>query len=101
MRISEQEKTAIIKSAKNVFGKNIKVYLFGSRVDNNKKGGDIDIYIKLPEPINSTDKLSKKISLNTVLINLLGDQKFDIIVNDNTDDKLIYKVAEQEGVRLC
>lgn len=35
-------KNKIIKCAKYYFGEDIKLYLFGSRVDDSKKGGAID-----------------------------------------------------------
>lgn len=101
MRLNELEKQTIISCARKVFGNQAEIYLFGSRVDDSKRGGDIDLYVKLPSAINGQEKLLKKISLNTALINALGDQKFDILVNDSTDHKLIYEVAEKEGIRLC
>nr|MBL0721603.1 nucleotidyltransferase domain-containing protein [Sulfurovaceae bacterium] len=45
MRLMTQEKNAIIESFQEVF-KSGKIYLFGSRVDDSKKGGDIDLYIQ-------------------------------------------------------
>jgi predicted nucleotidyltransferase len=53
LRISDYEKEIIVKTAKDIFGNNTKVYLFGSRVYDDKKGGDIDLYI-IPE---NKDKL--------------------------------------------
>ena len=55
MRLSLTEIKAIIKSKNNSFGKSSKVYLFGSRVDDNKKGGDIDLYIIPENDINLFD----------------------------------------------
>jgi uncharacterized protein len=45
MRLTTFEITAINQNAKNIFGDAAKVYLFGSRVDDSKKGGDIDLYV--------------------------------------------------------
>ena len=39
MRLEEWGVREIKKAAKLVFGENVKVILFGSRVDDNKKGG--------------------------------------------------------------
>lgn len=100
MRISENEKHAIINTAQKIYNSVAAIYLFGSRVDNKKSGGDIDIYIKLDKKLENTDKINKKLDFITQLMLLIGDQKIDLVINDNSDDKLIYKIAEKEGIRL-
>ena len=42
MRLTQKE-IEIIKNTINRYIKDSKIYLFGSRLDDNKKGGDIDI----------------------------------------------------------
>lgn len=44
MRLSNQE-VKIIKEVVSKYLKDYKIYLFGSRLDNAKKGGDIDLFI--------------------------------------------------------
>jgi len=46
VRLSEYEIRIIKETAKEIFGKGAKVYIFGSRADLTKKGGDIDIFIE-------------------------------------------------------
>lgn len=46
MRLTETEINVIKHSACDVFGSDVVVFLFGSRVDDTKKRGDIDLYIK-------------------------------------------------------
>ena len=66
MRITDIEKDQIKKTIINVFGEKIKIILFGSRVDDNKKGGDIDLYI---EPLNTDkDYYEKKIKVILILL---------------------------------
>ena len=48
MRLTHRQKQAICESEKKYFGADVRVWLFGSRVDDNSKGGDIDLYIELP-----------------------------------------------------
>ena len=46
MRLSEFEIDAIKTAVNKYFEQGAKVYLFGSRVDENKHGGDIDLYVE-------------------------------------------------------
>ena len=46
MRLTEFEINAIKQCALEIFGDNVQVFLFGSRVDDSKKGGDIGSYIR-------------------------------------------------------
>ena len=45
MRLSKSEIETIKNVAHKVWGDKTLVYLFGSRTDDSKKGGDIDLYI--------------------------------------------------------
>jgi len=44
MRITEHEKDTIIEAVKNI-DPDAKIWLFGSRTDDHKKGGDIDLVV--------------------------------------------------------
>ena len=44
MRLKEQEIEIIKETINNIFGE-ATIYLFGSRVHHNKKGGDIDLFV--------------------------------------------------------
>jgi len=46
MRLTEFEKKEIKHAVEKNFGTEIDVYLFGSRIDDSLKGGDIDLYIE-------------------------------------------------------
>ena len=52
MRLEEYEILILKELSKKFFGKNPKIYLFGSRVDDNKKGGDIDIFVDSDQEID-------------------------------------------------
>lgn len=97
MRIQEKEAHIIKNAVQNIFGQAAEVFLFGSRADDSKKGGDIDLYIETQTEENI---FRKKIDLIRVLYKLLGEQKIDIVINNFTDSLYIHEVARNEGIRL-
>jgi predicted nucleotidyltransferase len=97
MRLSQENINLIKNSVKEIFDENSKVFLFGSRTDDQKKGGDIDLYI---ETQIKNDLLQKKLKLINTLHKILGEQKIDIVINNFTSDKYIYEVAKHEGIQL-
>lgn len=96
MRLTTTEQLLILKAFKEVF-KTGKVYLFGSRVDDTKKGGDIDLYLIIDENIKNKHEL--KIKFLTKLEKYLGEQKIDIVIANNTD-RYIEQVALRDGIML-
>jgi hypothetical protein len=98
MRLSKYEQNSIKKHFKNIFP-NAKLYLFGSRVDDSKKGGDIDLYI---ETLSDEYSYPKLLSFNSFIQADIGEQKIDIVVNkiDKQIDKLIYTNAKNKGYYL-
>ncbi len=80
MRLLQQE----INDIKTAFQKSFddgKIYLFGSRVDDTKKGGDIDLFIELNNKISSNEIFNKKSAFRLNLYEKLGEQKIDIIIS--------------------
>jgi len=76
MRLYPDEKLALDKALEDI---DDEVYLFGSRVYNNKKGGDIDILIYSEK--NSL-KLSQEVSRKFVME---LDSKLDVVVFDKSN----------------
>lgn len=97
MRLKKKYIDIIKSTTSQYFGKDAKVFLFGSRVDDNMKGGDIDLYL---ETSHNKNLLDNKIKMLVQLKKKLGEQKIDLIVNNFQYDKDIYYVAKNEGILL-
>jgi predicted nucleotidyltransferase len=93
MRLKDSEQVVILSTVKSL-DENASVYLFGSRVDDTKKGGDIDLLV-LSGILTRDDKRTIKIKLNE----LLGEQKIDIVLAADDSDPFV-KLALETGVKL-
>ncbi|WP_294890596.1 nucleotidyltransferase domain-containing protein [Sulfurimonas sp. RIFCSPLOWO2_12_36_12] len=96
MRLSAKEIRVILKTFKEVFNDG-RVYLFGSRVDDNKKGGDIDLYLLPNKEYDNLQK--KKVEFLLKLEELLGEQKIDVVFQRD-QKRLIEEHALDKGVEL-
>ena len=76
MRLSKKLTSQIITSIESIFG-HVDVYLFGSRVDNSKKGGDIDLAIDSQLSAKNF-KIAKSKLLVTLMMNGLSELALDI-----------------------
>jgi predicted nucleotidyltransferase len=93
MRIKNRE-ADIIKNTVKGFDPEAEVFLFGSRVDDQLKGGDIDILI-FSESMN----LRSKLQLKSRLFEKLEEQKIDIIIEKNRSAPFIIYVL-QNAIQL-
>ncbi len=95
MRLNQKQLSSIRTNFTNFFNDG-KIYLFGSRVDDSKKGGDIDLYIST----KSKENLAyKKIQFLAKVKREIGEQKIDVVF-DYGQDRLIDKKAKEEGIEL-
>lgn len=93
MRLSEKEIRLIKHTVKNVFGEAV-IYLFGSRLDDSKRGGDIDLYVVTKENDGhfNNSLFSKKRKLKLVLEDILY-KPIDVIVATDKN-----RPIEKEGL---
>lgn len=101
MRLSQLQVEAIRAGAKGHFGPATRVWLFGSRVDEQSVGGDIDLYLE-PEIQDPAKLVEAKLRFLLELHRKFGEQKIDVVIQRVAgDQKLsIYQVAKETGVRL-
>lgn len=94
MRLSELEKTTICQTLRAI-DQNGRVYLVGSRVDDNKKGGDVDLFFEASTVLDLKTQLRLQYQLTSML-----DNKVDLLVKNPDDiEQSIFTIA-REGVLL-
>lgn len=80
MRLENFEIIQIKKSIEQFVKNSYILYLFGSRVDDNKKGGDIDLLLVLD---NNNDKILLSNEKYKILAEIkfnIGEQKIDLVI---------------------
>ena len=99
MRLSEQQQQDIIECVTQHISIDARIWLFGSRVDDAKKGGDIDLYIQVDD---LEDIFMRTIRCRLALEDRWGARKVDLLVHDTvTEPELaIHAIAQHEGIRL-
>ena len=101
MRLTSFEIIAIKQTAVEIWGKDVSVVLFGSRTDDSKKGGDIDLLINLTENQDSKGLALKKSEFLSRLDLQIGAQKIDLIIKNDQNAALpIVKTAFSTGITL-
>lgn len=93
MRLANEEQSIISDTIRQADAE-AQIYLFGSRVDDAAKGGDIDLLV-LSKRIN----LMTKLDILARLHQKLGERKIDIAVYPDTT-RPFPRMVMQEGVRL-
>lgn len=99
MRLTPETRRLIKENVLDLFGPNATVRVFGSRANDEARGGDIDLLVECNEPVK--DRLRKTLALTARLQSGLGDQRIDVIVADpQTKPQSVHEVARKTGVPL-
>lgn len=93
MRISERERYEIV-AAVRTFDPGARVLLFGSRADDAKRGGDIDLLV-MSERIGPEQTRR----IRRLICDAIGEQKIDILVARDESDPFV-ALAQSSGVTL-
>lgn len=93
MRLSPLEHQ-LIQDSITAIDPDAEIYLFGSRVDDQARGGDIDLLV-----LSSRIDFMTKLDLLARLHQRLGEQKIDLIIEPDTSRRLA-RIAVETGIRL-
>ncbi|MES2339401.1 MAG: nucleotidyltransferase domain-containing protein [Pseudomonadota bacterium] len=98
MRLPPDYVVAIKTAAREAFGDGTVVRLFGSRVRDDLRGGDIDLHVEV-DPL--TDEYRAKIRFEDILFTKLPPQKVDVVVSQRgREPKAFERIAYRDGVVL-
>ncbi|SFZ97917.1 hypothetical protein MNB_SV-5-767 [hydrothermal vent metagenome] len=94
MRLTQRE-IKLLKNKLFTLSEEAKLYLFGSRVDDSKRGGDIDLLVVSKE---LTKRDLRKLRLS--FFKVFGEQKLDIVLDDGTFKNPFNRLIAQKAVEL-
>ena len=99
MRLSRKTQQTIRDTVREVFGVEANVKLFGSRINDDARGGDIDLLVELP---SITAEIERKTMQLVARLQLrIGDQPIDLLVLDpSTPRSSIHEQASSTGIKL-
>jgi hypothetical protein len=96
MRLTPHEREVIRRLGLRHFGQPPR--LFGSRLDDARRGGDIDLLIATDLPPGQAAR--RRLDLLTDLWLELGERKIDIVLDDGATPEAIVERARREGIEL-
>lgn len=96
MRLDPAAIATIKREVADTLGADARVRLFGSRLDDTRKGGDVDLLFELDRPIDRA--VFTACTLEARLILALGGRKVDVVLAaPNLAEQSIHRVARAEG----
>ena len=99
MRLTPQQIDTIRQIVSEQAGPEATVRLFGSRVDDNARGGDVDLLVELPHPAEDPAPLAARIAGR--ISRAMQGRKVDVVLAaPNLKSLPIHEIARREGVLL-
>ncbi len=99
MRLTASQIEIICTTARQLLGSGAQVTLFGSRVDDDAKGGDVDLMVEVPEAITEPAVLSARIASR--VSRAMNGRKVDVVLKaPNLMLQPIHQIAQRTGIVL-
>jgi len=99
MRLTPAQIDTIKSAAQAVLGEGAQVTLFGSRVHDEQKGGDVDLLVEVSQAIADPAVLAARLS-SRVSRSMHGRRVDVVLKAPNLMEQPIHRIAKQEGIRL-
>ena len=99
MRLTDHQIAAIRILTHQLAGTQSRVRVFGSRIDDTKQGGDLDLMLELPEAVDNPAFLAAQMAAK--VSRLMNGRKVDVLLSAPNLMRLpIHDVAFKEGIIL-
>lgn len=99
MRLTPAQISTIKSTAQAVLGEGVQVTLFGSRVDDAAKGGDVDLMIEVSDALLEPALVSARIASR--VSRAMHGRKVDVLLKaPNLQEQPIHRIAAQQGIAL-
>ena len=99
MRLTPEQIALTRQIVQMLVGTQSRVWLFGSRVDDSLRGGDIDLLVDCDKLVNDPALLAARLSAS--LSRAMDGRKVDVIIRaPNLLALPIHTIAVEEGVQL-
>jgi predicted nucleotidyltransferase len=99
MRLTDYQIQAIRRLAREVAGDQARVRVFGSRLDDTARGGDLDLMLELPEPVDNPALMAARMAAK--VSRTMSGRKVDVLLSAPNLMRLpIHDIAFEEGQLL-
>lgn len=96
MRLTELQVSVIRQLARQVGGDQSRVRVFGSRLDDAAHGGDLDLMLELPEPVDNPAMMAAQLA--ALVSRAMFGRKVDVLLSAPNLMRLpIHDIAFKEG----
>lgn len=99
MRLTTEQIQSIRESTAELAGEHARVRLFGSRLDDAARGGDVDLLVEVDEPVDYPALLAARLAAR--ISRTMAGRKVDVLICAPNLVRLpIHEAAIQEGQLL-
>jgi predicted nucleotidyltransferase len=99
MRLTPKQIEMIRNTAQLVFGDIARVTLFGSRIDDQAKGGDVDLMVEVPNIVDEPALMGARVASR--VSRAMNGRRVDVILKaPNLKIQPIHEIATRNGVIL-
>jgi len=99
MRLTTNQIDFIHQLTTELAGSRAQIRVFGSRLDDTAKGGDLDLLLELPEPVENPAMLAARIS--TKVSRKMYGRRVDVLISTPNLKRLpIHEIGHREGKLL-